>query len=199
MRTSGIQSLIVLTDPACVYTLDLVNGGHTSAPAIARLVSARLDLTTEHAGLVLDGLVGIGYVSRTGLDEVAGKGLHDFDERCHDGMEHLAWLRSVGDVEQAADIERAIVAAWDTRSGDPGRRRRGALFRESEAGRRHGRRVKARSLGFAFADPDGYFAADGPGSAGSASAGPAVGGSASGGRATGGTAGDGGERLDEAG
>jgi hypothetical protein len=186
MRTSGIQSLIVLTDPACVYTLDLVNGGHTSARAVAQLVSARLGLTPEHAGVVLDGLVGIDYVSRTGLHEVEGKGLDDFDERCHAGMEHLAWLRSVGDVEQAADTEQAIVAAWDTRSVDPGRRRRGALFWDSEAGRRHENRVKARSLGFAFADPDVDSAADG-----SASGGPAVDPSA------GGLGGD--SRLDEAG
>ncbi|WP_147430152.1 hypothetical protein [Frondihabitans australicus] len=160
MRTTGIQSLIVLTDPACVFALDLVNSGHTCESAVAALVSRRLGLSVEHTAEVIDGLVGIGWIERAGLDRIASKGIDDFDEHCREGLDHLAWLRAVGDDEHAADTVGAILAAWDTRSTDPFRRRRGALFRESEAGRRHAARVRARSLGFAFADPDVDSATD---------------------------------------
>ncbi|AMM20120.1 hypothetical protein AX769_08005 [Frondihabitans sp. PAMC 28766] len=161
MHSSAIQALIVLTDPSCVFTLDLVHDGYTSAADIAMRVSARLDIPLAQAAEVLDGLVGIDFVERVGPDEIASKGLEAFGDRCSEAADHLAWLRSVGDDENAQDIVDAIEAAWGARSLDDRRRRRAAGFRRSPAGLRHAARLRARTLGFAFADGPADAAAEG--------------------------------------
>lgn len=150
MQPCGIQALIVFTDPLCLITIDLVHEGLTSELEIAALVARRAGISSSRAAAVLDGLVGIGYAARTGLGTVESLGLDHFGQRLDEAIDHLAWLRAIGDDEQARDCVDAIDAAWNARSSDPERRRQAAHFRRSPAGLRHRARLEARSLGRPF-------------------------------------------------
>lgn len=142
-----IQALLVYTDPLCCFTLDVVAERETSASAVARRVADRLDVSVAKAEEVLDGLVSIGYVDRTGLGRVAAVSL----ERQCDGIDAavagLGRLRELGDELQACDEAGAIGAAWDARSLDPDKRRAAAAFSASLAGRRHAARLADGTLG----------------------------------------------------
>ncbi|KQQ26787.1 hypothetical protein [Frondihabitans sp. Leaf304] len=145
--SEGVQALIVFTDPVCVYCLDLVHEGLTSEAEIAARAAERIGVTVEHAAAVLDGLIGVGYIGRAGLTEIADLGLDDFAAHFEKAMDQLEWLRSKGEGRQVDDILVALDAAWNTRSADPAKRLSAAQFRASAAGRRHAARLEARSLG----------------------------------------------------
>lgn len=144
---AGVQALIVFTDPVCVYCLDLVHEGVTSEAEVAIRASERIGVTVEHAAAVLDGLIGVGYVGRAGLSEIANLGFADFAEHFEEAMDQLEWLRSEGEGRQVDDVVAAMDAAWNTRSADPAKRLSAARFRGSAAGRRHAARLEARTIG----------------------------------------------------
>lgn len=143
----GVQALIVLTDPVCVYCLDLVQEGVTSEADVAARAAERIGVTTSHAAAVLDGLVGVGYVGRSGLSEVVDLGMADFRQHLAEAMDQLDWLRSRGEGRQADDVIAAMDAAYNARSADPAKRLSASRFRQSAAGRRHAARLEGRTLG----------------------------------------------------
>ncbi|WP_344798120.1 hypothetical protein [Frondihabitans peucedani] len=147
MQPNAIQALIVLTDPLCVFTLDLVHDGVTSEAEIARRVAERLGVSERRSVSVLDGLAGIGYVSRTSLGRVEPRGPGHLGAVIDAALDQLDLLRAVGEEEHALDCVEAIDAAWNTRSDDPGRRVLGALFRSSPAGARFRARCAEHTLG----------------------------------------------------
>ncbi|GAA4671831.1 hypothetical protein [Frondihabitans cladoniiphilus] len=143
----GIQALYVFTDPVCLSLLEFVHEGLTSEAEIAALTAERLGIATSRAAETLDGLVGIGYVSRTGKGRVADRGAADFADRCAAFLDQVDWLHDEGDHEQAEDILDAFSASRSAGSWLSARRWAAGAFQVSEAGLRHAARVAAGDLG----------------------------------------------------